>query len=341
MTESIAAYLLFLAKTLTGVVALLLAVAGVLALARAARQTHPADGVKVEHLNRHFRELADTLREATLEGPALKAQRKARRKEEKARKAAGSGRPRVFVLAFKGDLQASAVDHLRQEITTVLQVAAPEDEVVLRLESEGGMVHGYGLAASQLSRIKARGLKLTVAVDKVAASGGYMMACVADRIIAAPFAILGSIGVVAQLPNFNRWLQRHEIDYELHTAGEYKRTLTLFGENSDTARAKFREELEQTHQLFKHFVAENRPQLDIAGVATGEHWFGLQALERKLVDEIRTSDDYLLARAESAELYGLRYHRPRKLAERLSRGLAQLGGGLREGLDAAVARRWT
>ncbi len=343
MTESIAAYLLFLAKTLTGVIALLLAVAGVLALARAARQARPPDSVEVEHLNDHFRALADTLREATLDAPALKALRKTRRKEEKARlkQPVDPLRARVFVLSFKGDLQASGVDRLREEITTLLQVATPQDEVVLRLESEGGVVHGYGLAASQLTRIKARGLSLTVAVDKVAASGGYMMACVADRILAAPFAILGSIGVVAQLPNFNRWLQRHAIDFEMHTAGEYKRTLTLFGENSDAARAKFREELDETHTLFKHFVAEHRPQLDIGSVATGEHWFGVQALERKLVDELRTSDDYLLARAEKAELYALHYRRQRKLAERLSRGLVRLGGGLRQGLDSAVTRRWT
>ena len=342
MTESIAAYLLFLAKTLTGVIALLLAVAGILALVRAARQARPPDSVEVEHLNDHFRALADTLREATLDAAALKALHKARRKEEKARnKQTDPQRPRVFVLTFKGDLQASGVDRLREEITTLLQVATQQDEVVLRLESEGGVVHGYGLAASQLTRIKARGLSLTVAVDKVAASGGYMMACVADRILAAPFAILGSIGVVAQLPNFNRWLQQHAIDFEMHTAGEYKRTLTLFGENSDAARAKFREELDETHTLFKHFVAEHRPQLDIGSVATGEHWFGIQALERKLVDELRTSDDYLLTRADKAELYSLHYRRQRKLTDRLSRGLVRLGGGLREGLDSAVARRWT
>jgi serine protease SohB len=342
VNELAADYLLFLAKTVTAVVAFVLALAGTLAVLQAARRGRPGASVQIEHMNQHYREQADQLREAVLDAPALKALRKRRRKEEKAtRKQADGARARVFVLGFKGDLQASAVDNLREEITTLLQVAGPQDEVVLKLESEGGMVHGYGLAASQLTRVKARGLPLTVAVDKVAASGGYMMACVADRIIAAPFAILGSIGVVAQLPNFHRWLQRHDVDFELHTAGEYKRTLTLFGENSDAARAKFREELEETHHLFQRFVAENRPQLTIAEVATGEHWFGLQALERKLVDEIRTSDDYLLARSEQAELYSLRYHRPRKLAERLSRGLARLGIGLRDGFDSAASRRWT
>jgi serine protease SohB len=186
------------------------------------------------------------------------------------------------------------------------------------------VVHGYGLAASQLRRIRDRGLRLTVAVDKVAASGGYLMACVASHIMAAPFAIVGSIGVVAQLPNFNRLLREKHIDYELHTAGEYKRTLTLFGENSEEGRAKFREELEQTHGLFKSFVAANRPQLDLPRIATGEHWYGSQALELKLIDEVRTSDDYLLEKAKATDVYELQYRLRRGLREQLLGGLGNL-----------------
>jgi serine protease SohB len=210
------------------------------------------------------------------------------------------------------------VENLREEISAVVQVARPSDEVLLRLESSGGMVHTYGLAASQLRRIRQAGIRLTAAVDEVAASGGYMMACVADRIIAAPFAVIGSIGVVAQLPNFNRFLREHNVDFELHTAGEYKRTLTLFGENTEAARAKFREEIEDTHALFKTFVTDNRPQLDIAQVATGEHWYGSRALERKLVDAIQTSDDYLLAASKDKDIYEVRFKRRQGLPERLA-----------------------
>jgi serine protease SohB len=200
--------------------------------------------------------------------------------------------------------------------------------VLLRLESEGGLVHAYGLAASQLQRIRERKLRLTAAVDKVAASGGYMMACVADHIIAAPFAVVGSIGVIAQLPNFNRLLKKHEVDFELHTAGEYKRTLTLFGENTDAARAKFREELEDTHALFKAFVADNRPALDLEKVATGEHWFGARALALRLVDELKTSDDFLLERSASADLVHLAFRRKHSLTERIAHGLARLGSAI-------------
>jgi serine protease SohB len=213
----------------------------------------------------------------------------------------------VFVLNFHGDIRASALASLREEVTAVLTVAQPEDEVMLRLESSGGLVHAYGLAAAQLLRIRDRRLKLTVAVDKVAASGGYLMACVADRIIAAPFAILGSIGVIAQLPNFNRLLKKHDIDYEQFMAGEYKRTVTLFGENTDKGRHKFQEEIEATHALFKDFVRNHRPQLDLDQVATGEYWYGTRALEHRLADELRTSDDYLLDASAGAEVYEVTY----------------------------------
>lgn len=332
MIEWLSEYGLFLAKTLTWVVAVLVAAGGLSLIVRSARGMS-ADGLEVTHLNEHLRETREQLEHRLLDGRALKAALKAHKAEAKARaKAHKRGEParrRVFVLGFDGDIQASAVGSLREEITAILQIAAPEDEVVLRLESPGGLVHSYGLAASQLTRIRSHGLKLTVAVDKVAASGGYLMACVADRIVAAPFAILGSIGVVAQLPNFHRLLQKNQIDFELHTAGEYKRTLTLFGENTDSARLKFREELESTHDLFKRFVSEHRPLLDIEQVATGEHWYGRQALELKLVDEITTSDDLLLERARDSEVYQLRQRRKKPLGERLAGGLARFADSLR------------
>jgi serine protease SohB len=325
--EFLSEYGLFLAKSVTWVVALLVVTASVFSMARGARG-RGGERLEVRHLNERLRELGDALHDEMLDSAERKRLVKSRRAEEKAqRKARAKGvapRPRVFVLDFQGDLQAHAVASLRQEISSVLQVARKEDEILVRLESAGGLVHAYGLAASQLVRVRARGLRLTVAVDKVAASGGYLMACVADRILAAPFAVVGSIGVVAQIPNFNRLLRKHAVDLELHTAGEFKRTLTLFGENTEAARAKFREELEDTHALFKRFVAEHRPTLDLARVATGEHWFGTRAAELRLVDELRSSDDYLLQRVEDADVFEVHYRVRRALSERLGVGLAKL-----------------
>lgn len=321
-------YLLFLAEALTVVGVLLLLVAGFLTLLKQAR-AQSGEHIEVKSLNKRFRQM----REAVFEEILPHAERKRRAKEDKRRRkarkrAAKAGqkevRPQLYVLDFHGDLRASAVETLREEVSAVLQVATESDEVLVRLESAGGMVHTYGLAASQLSRLKARGVRVVVAVDKVAASGGYMMACVAERIIAAPFAIVGSIGVVGQLPNFNRLLKDKHIDFELHTAGQYKRTLTMFGENSDDARQKFQQELELTHGLFKSFVTDNRPKLDIESVATGEHWYGKQAMELKLVDALQTSDDYLLQACDARDIYLVKYRKPRTMAQRLSEGLAQL-----------------
>ena len=343
MTDFLLQYGLFLAKTITLAAAVIIVLSGLFAAVREARE-HSHDQLQIKNINERFELMADTLNHELLDEGERKQLQKARKAEEKARqKARKKGqqapRPRLFTLSFDGDINASPVDSLREEISAVLQVARKEDEVVLRLESEGGLVHSYGLAASQLTRIRDRDIKLTVTVDKVAASGGYLMACVADRILAAPFAIIGSIGVVAQLPNFHRVLKKNEIDFELHTAGQYKRTLTLFGENTDEGREKFREELEDTHQLFKAFVSENRAVVDIEKVATGEHWFGTRALNLRLIDEIKTSDDYLLERSRDSDIYEVHYRRRQSLSDRLSGGLAKMGLGLRNGVEKAWSRK--
>ena len=212
-------------------------------------------------------------------------------------------KPRLFVLKFKGDIQASAVENLREEVTSILQIRRADDEVLLCLHNSGGYVHTHGLAASQLTRLTNVGVRLTVAIDQVAASGGYMMACVGERIIAAPFAIVGSIGVVAQVPNINRLLKRFDVDVELHTAGDYKRTLTMLGENTEEGRAKFIEELHKTHDLFQDFVRAQRPDLDVNRVATGETWYGTSAMEVGLIDEVKTSDELMLSSVNTHDIY--------------------------------------
>lgn len=288
---------------------------------------HPAKNpveLKVVHLNKSQDQRRKSLIEAMEDKNAVKQFQKALAKKAKQKlKEKGKSKQkekRVFVLDFDGDIKASAVKHLREEISAIISTANKGDEVVLRLESGGGMVHGYGLAAAQLVRLKEAGLTLTVCVDKIAASGGYMMACVADNILAAPFAVVGSIGVVSQMPNFNKWLKKHDIDYEMFTAGEYKRTVTMFGENDEEDRAKYKEELEQTHELFKHFVTTYRPQLDLSKVANGDHWYGEDALKLNLVDELSTSDAYLLKQMEDYQAYALMSRQKPTFAEKL--GLA-------------------
>ena len=224
---------------------------------------------------------------------------------------------RVFVITFKGDLQASHVTHLRHEINAILAEAHEGDEVVARVESPGGLVQGYGLAASQLLRVRNHNLNLVVAVDKVAASGGYLMAAVANRVIAAPFAVVGSIGVVAQIPNVHRLLKKKDVDVEVLTAGKYKRTLTVFGENTEEGRQKFLDDMEDLHVLFQEFLADKRPGLDLEKVATGEAWYGQRALDLHLVDEIQTSDEYLMNRCAETDVFEIRWREPQKPLEKV------------------------
>ncbi|WP_199611318.1 protease SohB [Flocculibacter collagenilyticus] len=305
-------YGLFFAKAVT-IVLTVLVIVGIVVGATAKPKAKSGE-LELENLSEHFEDVKHSLEAEILSKDELKQLEKKRKKESKK---ALENKSRLFVIDFKGSIDAHEVASLREEITALLTFANEKDEVLVKVESGGGVVHGYGLAASQLKRIKDAGIKLTVAVDKVAASGGYMMACVADRVVAAPFAILGSIGVIAQLPNFNKLLQKNNIEFEQLTAGEYKRTLTMFGENTEVGRAKFREELEETHTLFKRFVEENRPSLNIAEVATGEHWFGTLAKEKGLVDELITSDDYLMNQKDKM-IFAIKYSEKKGLADKLN-----------------------
>jgi serine protease SohB len=342
---------LFLLKSITIVFAIIVVI-GVIANSKKSRPSkvkgQPKGEVQLNNLTEAYRDMVHSLQHSLLSKFEAKAIDEAEKKADKAKQKQDKERAKVlkkaapmadqegldpinkkvteqhkrlFVLDFNGDIQASAVNSLREEITAILAIAGEQDEVLLRLESPGGMVHGYGLAASQLKRLRERNIKLTVAVDKVAASGGYMMACVANKIVAAPFAIIGSIGVIAQIPNFNKVLKKMDVDFEQHTAGKYKRTLTVFGENTDDARDKFKLELEETHELFKDFIKENRSELDVEAVATGEHWFGSQALERNLIDGISTSDDLILDAVKTSEVFEVNYEIPQTLSERLGVGV--------------------
>ena len=315
------------------VITLLLIVAAVVTTVISIKQKkHTQQGeLIITDLSKTLEETGKALREFHFTDDELKAAEKAEKKAEKMKAKAlkaqrkkggatpGEQKPTLYVLHFKGDIAASETMALREEISAIIQTAKSNDEVLLCLESPGGMVHGYGLAASQLARLKQHGIKLTVAVDKVAASGGYMMACVADKIVSAPFAIIGSIGVVAQVPNVHRLLKKHDVDVDVMTAGEYKRTVTILGENTEKGKQKFQQELDETHKLFKQFVAQHRPHLDVDRVATGEHWFGQQALQLNLVDEILTSDDVLLQAMKEKRVLGLRYTVKKPLLQRIGK----------------------
>jgi serine protease SohB len=338
--EFLAEYGLFLAKSLTVVVAILVVVGMVFAMGHRQR-TDDEGHIEIHKLNERYDHFRDAMQQAVLSEEdnkrELKSKKKQDKKEAKARKKApdseDSVRERLYILNFDGDIQASATANLREEISAVLAIARAGDEVLLKLESGGGMVHSYGLASSQLLRVRDAQIQLTVSVDMVAASGGYMMACVANRILAAPFAVIGSIGVLAQIPNFHRLLRKANVDFEQLTAGEYKRTLTMFGENTDEDRAKMQEDIDDTHILFKEFVADNRAAVDIDNVATGEVWYGQRALDQGLVDELTTSDSYVQSSLAQRDVFEVRHVLKKNWQEKL--GLAAEGS-----IQRSVLRFW-
>lgn len=311
----LAEYGIFLAKIITIILGILILLIGIIAISMRGK-SRAKDRLEVKKINDKYKSMKQTIDAAILSKAELKKAHKEDKHKEK--DSTKQIRKKIFLLNFHGDIRASAVKQLSKEVTAILLTATPKDEVVLKLESHGGMVHGYGLAASQLARFRMRQIPLTVIVDKIAASGGYLMASVANQIIAAPFAIVGSIGVLAQLPNFHRLLQKNDIDYIQMTAGEYKRTLTLFGKITEKGREKFQEEIEHVHDLFKQFILEFRPKIDINKVATGEHWYGSYAIELNLVDRIQTSDDYLLQASETADIYKVCFIAKKHLSDKIS-----------------------
>lgn len=327
MADFFIQYGLFAAKIVTLVGVIVIGFGLIIAIA-ASKVSKSDESLEVENINDKLEDYKDQIEAAVLTKEEYKAQQKKRKKDEKQERKERKARlklgeedpykPRLFIVRFEGDMHASEVENLRESITTILSVAKEMDEVLVIIDSPGGIVHNYGLAASQLVRIKEKNIKLTIAVDLIAASGGYMMACVADQIIAAPFAVLGSIGVLAEVPNFYHLLKKHDIDIEHHTAGEYKTTLTLLAKNTDKGREKFQEELQDVHVLFKDFVAANRPQLDINKVATGEAWYGTKALELGLVDMIQTSDDYIIEKAANSDVFEVSIQVEESLKNKLS-----------------------
>jgi serine protease SohB len=305
---------------LKALIVLMFLLAVVITIAVLAAKASQKPELEVEPLHKKMQQISLFLKSFIADKQELKAEAKEEKKKQKQAKKSDQKAPKIYVLEFIGDIKASHVTQLREEVTAILQVAKKEDEVVVKVESPGGVVHGYGLAASQLLRIREKGIHLTVCIDKVAASGGYLMACVAEKILAAPFAIVGSIGVVAQVPNFYRALKKYDIDYKEYTAGEYKRTVSLLGEITPKGEAKFLEQLEDTHSLFKKFVNSHRPQLNLEKTATGEYWYGDQAIQLGLVDKIQTSDDYILSKylQDNAEIFSIKFHAKQTLSQKIS-----------------------
>ncbi|WP_413557309.1 protease SohB [Bdellovibrio sp. HCB209] len=299
----------------------------------AAKAGHKTE-VEVELLHKKYKGFRNLLKAHTVSKAERKELKKKLKEERKAHDSKAQGHEKkIFVVDFEGDVKASAVENLREEITAVLTIATPQDEVVVRVESPGGVVHGYGLAASQLLRVREKNIPLTVCVDKVAASGGYLMSVTANKILCAPFAIVGSIGVVAQVPNLHRVLKKHDVDFKEYTAGEYKRTVSLLGEITPKGEEKFKQQLEDTHVLFKGFVGKFRPNLNLEEVATGEYWYGEQAITKGLVDEIRTSDDYLMDLADKHQVIKVKFEQKQSIGDKLT-GI--LGKAMKKGALSIV-----
>lgn len=329
MIEALTELALFSAKSLI-ILAIVLVVLAVFFMLLAKSKQKVTGHLTIKNLNQQFAEDNEMIMQEILPKKEFKKFLKEQKSADKKRHEADM--KNIYVLTFHGDLHATAVGALSEEITAVLNAAKPKDEVFVRLESGGGVVHGYGLGAAQLMRIRNRNIPLIIAIDKLAASGGYLMACTASKILAAPFAIIGSIGVIIQLPNFNKVLKDKDIDFEMHTAGKYKRTITMFGENTDEGREKLQEEIDVIHGQFKSLIKQHRPQVDLEKAANGEHWLAQEAMNMQLVDELKTSDEYLLSQSHAANIFEISYEERKPLLQRLTASAKMMRDQLTAGI---------
>tara|TARA_B100000809_G_C15079226_1_gene509020 strand:+ start:427 stop:1455 length:1029 start_codon:yes stop_codon:yes gene_type:complete len=311
-------YGVFLLKVITIVTAIFLPILMIINSSKG-KSVSEKGYLQIRNLSEQFKNMGSTLKGSQLDPKSYKKFRKDLQKKKKnEKKNPIKDQQSIYVLNFHGDIQASEVDKLKHEINAILVSETKCKEVVLKVESGGGSAYAYGLCAAELKRLIDNKIKLTVCIDKVAASGGYLMSCVATKIVAAPWALVGSIGVIAQMPNIHKLLKKNLVDFEMHTAGEFKRTLTVFGENTEEGRSKFKSELEDLHLIFKDFVKENRPEIDTNIVATGEVWQGEKALNVGLIDEIGTSDDYLVKLSKKFKLFEIEYVEKKNLSERFA-----------------------
>ena len=226
----------------------------------------------------------------------------------------------LYYLEFEGDIQASEAAKLKQEILVCLQVAKPTDVFLILVESSGGSVSNYGDLYSVMEMIKKRGHTLWVAIDRVAASGGYLISLPADKIFATPFALIGSIGVLSEVPNFGGLLDKYGVKMEEYTAGERKMNISMFRENGEEQKEHHRKKLGKIHELFKAQLVKYRGGLiekkgvDIGELMEGDFWMGENAFELGLVDELKSSVEILLDEKDHFNILKVNYHNEPKMA---------------------------
>lgn len=240
-------------------------------------------------------------------------------------KSEGIVRKTAVLLSFNGDINATEVIEFGRAVSMIVQMKDLVSEVYIIINSGGGVVNGYGLLASEIERLHYSEIETYALIDQVAASGGYMAACVANHVVAAPFAYIGSIGVVSEMPNFNQILSDNGINIEQHTAGKSKRTVTPLGKITDEDRNEFKKKLERIHRSFINHVSHYRNINDAdenknSIIFSGDYWIAEETVELELglVDEISTSQEFLLDKMKEYNIIEITFQENKTKKSKLS-----------------------
>jgi protease-4 len=215
------------------------------------------------------------------------------------------GAPKIGVITIEGSISSDMAERTVRQLTRFADDASVK-AIVLRVESPGGGVASSQEIYEEVKRVRAGGKLVIASLGSIAASGGYFVACTADRIFANAGSMTGSIGVIVQLANAEDLLRRIGVEPTVITSGPFKDS----GNPTRALRAEEREVfqalVEDVYQQFVDAVAlgRNLSVDEVRQAADGRIFTGRQAKELRLVDELGSLQDAIAYAASMSGIVG-------------------------------------
>ncbi|WP_343192796.1 S49 family peptidase [Buchnera aphidicola (Taiwanaphis decaspermi)] len=291
--EFIYSYILFIIKTLSVLFFLHLFSKIIIIYILKKNDIYLNNTLKVELLNNHYKKLKNDL--SFFQKKKIINQKNVYNKKSN-----------LYILDYNDKIKKNKIKKLREEISSIILVAKKNDEVLLRLENTSDIVYEYGLVIAQLQRLRKKGIKLIISIDKIVSNGGYIIACVADHISASPFSIIGPINIVVNIPNIDKYTQTSNLNNQLNDCNTFTK-LTLIKNNTKIYVNKIFNKLDIKKYIRNSFIKDMRPSLNLNKIFNQNYWIGENAINEKLIDSINTSDDILFSKKDTHNLLKIKY----------------------------------
>ena len=221
------------------------------------------------------------------------------------------GADRIALVKLEGLLVSS--EHVVEELNDYAEDSSIK-AIVIRIDSPGGGVVASQEIYNAVKNARQEGKKVVASMGTVAASGGYYVAAAADRIVANPGTLTGSIGVKMEFANIEKLLEKIGVKGMVVKAGEYKDVGSPFRDMSEPEKKILQDVIDDVHSQFIKAVAEGRnlQEADVRAIADGRIFTGRQALDLKLVDQLGDLTDSIKVAGELVGIKG----KPRVIEKR-------------------------